>query len=735
METMYKGIPFSPQVALADGIGAGDTTIPVTDISAFPDAPNLATIGTDEDGETILYTAKTTDSLSGCTRGVEGMAKAWPSGTTIARNFTNKDFDALQKNIQEAKKQADQGVSDAASAKSAAATAQSTANAAGTAASGAQSTANAAGTAASNAQTAADNAQTAADNAQSAADDAQSAIDEHAADKQNPHGVTAAQVGAAAASHKHGNLTSDGKLGLTANLPVFTGTGGLAQAEAVLSAAAKLGRGYGACSTAAATKAKAVTLSGFTLVTGAIVGVKFSYDNTATAPTLNVNSTGAKSIYYKGEAVAAGLLKASYVYLFQYNGTQYELLNPVAQSGGGFYPAIVVTAPTGSTVTATDGETSLVGTEVSGKWTFQIPSYGVWNITATLNGQTATTSISVTEVKQYTVTLTYFAATIAVTYPSGSTCTCSNGTTTLTAPNTTSSYTFTVPSAGTWTVKSTNGTDTAQQAVSITTSGQSASVTLSYKPTASTSAKSGVNYTTGISSLTAEKMSLYAEAISRNSAITNTTSTVYIDDGASHYKISVGDSINIAINGTSYAFKIMGFNHDTLTTSTAYGSATATGKAGMTLQMADCLAGKAQMNSSNTNSGGWENCAMRKSNMATYLSQLTSAWQNAIKQVNKLSSAGSQSTTIKTTADKLFLLSEVEIFGSTSYSVSGEGTQYAYYKAGNSKVKNVSGSAHYWWERSPLASNATGFCLVYGDGNAGGGSASTSGGVAFGFCV
>lgn len=121
---MYKGIPFSPQVALADGIGAGDTTIPVTDISAFPDAPNLATIGTDEDGETILYTAKTTDSLSGCTRGVEGTAKAWPSGTTIARNFTNKDFDALQKNIQEAKKQADQGVGDAASAKSAAATAR-----------------------------------------------------------------------------------------------------------------------------------------------------------------------------------------------------------------------------------------------------------------------------------------------------------------------------------------------------------------------------------------------------------------------------------------------------------------------------------------------------------------------------------------------------------------------------------------------------------------------------------
>ena len=126
---------------------------------------------------------------------------------------------------------------------------------------------------------------------------------------------------------------------------------------------------------------------------------------------------------------------------------------------------------------------------------------------------------------------------------------------------------------------------------------------------------------------------------------------------------------------------------------------------------------------------------MRKSNMATYLSQLTSAWQNAIKQVNKLSSAGSQSTTIKTTADKLFLLSEVEIFGSTSYSVSGEGMQYAYYKAGNSKVKNVSGSAYNWWERSPYASYAATFCFVSSSGNAYGNNASGSGGVAFGFCV
>lgn len=100
METMYSGIAFSPQTTLADTIGAGDTVIPVADISAFPAAPNYATIGTDAAGETVLYSAKTSTALSGCTRGVEGAAKSWPSGSVIGRNFTNRDFSALQANIE-----------------------------------------------------------------------------------------------------------------------------------------------------------------------------------------------------------------------------------------------------------------------------------------------------------------------------------------------------------------------------------------------------------------------------------------------------------------------------------------------------------------------------------------------------------------------------------------------------------------------------------------------------------
>lgn len=91
MSKLYPGKAFSPPAVLEDNIGEADTVIKVSDVSVFPDAPNYATIGTDENGETIIYTAKTENSLSGCRRGVEGTAKAWSVGELIARNFTAAD--------------------------------------------------------------------------------------------------------------------------------------------------------------------------------------------------------------------------------------------------------------------------------------------------------------------------------------------------------------------------------------------------------------------------------------------------------------------------------------------------------------------------------------------------------------------------------------------------------------------------------------------------------------------
>ena len=186
-----------------------------------------------------------------------------------------------------------------------------------------------------------------------------------------------------------------------------------------------------------------------------------------------------------------------------------------------------------------------------------------------------------------------------------------------------------------------------------------------------------------------------------------------------------GDQKAMTIGDKDYMIDIIGINHDIYT---------AGGTAPLTFQLHDCYANSQVMNSSNTNDGGWASCVMRTTRLPAILALMPTEVKNGIREVNKLTSAGNKSSTINTTADKLFLLSEVEIFGSTTYSAAGEGTQYDYYKAGNSKVKKQNGSAANWWERSPRASNSAGFCLVDGGGRASGNHAGLPYDVAFGFC-
>lgn len=88
---------------------------------------------------------------------------------------------------------------------------------------------------------------------------------------------------------------------------------------------------YATCATAAATAAKVATCSGFTLTTGAVVAVKFTYANTAASPTLNVNSTGAKSIAaYGTTALPINAWAAGATVVFVYDGTQWIMLTALA---------------------------------------------------------------------------------------------------------------------------------------------------------------------------------------------------------------------------------------------------------------------------------------------------------------------------------------------------------------------------------------------------------------------
>lgn len=86
-----------------------------------------------------------------------------------------------------------------------------------------------------------------------------------------------------------------------------------------------LGQGYATCSTAATTTAKVVSLSSYALATGGIVSIKFTYSVPASA-TLNINSKGAKSIFYRGAAIKAGIIAGGDVGTLMYDGTNYNLI-------------------------------------------------------------------------------------------------------------------------------------------------------------------------------------------------------------------------------------------------------------------------------------------------------------------------------------------------------------------------------------------------------------------------
>ena len=120
---------------------------------------------------------------------------------------------------------------------------------------------------------------------------------------------------------------------------------------------------YAVCSTAAATVAKVCDCAGFALITGSEITVKFSVTNTATDPTLNVNSTGAKPIYYKGSAITPGLLAENRSYTFRYNGTQYELIGEALLNASGSAAGLMSAADK----TKLDGIASDINTQVAAK--------------------------------------------------------------------------------------------------------------------------------------------------------------------------------------------------------------------------------------------------------------------------------------------------------------------------------------------------------------------------------
>ena len=240
-------------------------------------------------------------------------------------------------------------------------------------------------------------------------------------------------------------------------------------------------------------------------------------------------------------------------------------------------------------------------------------------------------------------------------------------------------------------------------------------------------------------------------------------------DGENYW--SVGDRKEIILDGTvghltlsnftTYAF-IIGFNHN----SSVEGSGRIHFQLGKTAlsggtDIAFCdssymssvsATGYFSMNKISTNSGGWERSQMRNNICGTSLSSysgtiiavIPAALRAVLKSVTKYTNNTGKSTeasAVTETTDYFFLLSEYEVFGSCTYANTNEASkqaQYAYYSAGNSKVKynhSETSTAVYWWLRSPSASQSNIFVGVDTGGTVGGAGSRYSIGFTPGFCA
>ena len=322
----------------------------------------------------------------------------------------------------------------------------------------------------------------------------------------------------------------------------------------------------------------------------------------------------------------------------------------------------------------------------------------------------------------------------------------------ITLNKSTSSTTITVTRAGDGTISATSN---ATGVATVSVSGNTVTVTGKAYGSATITVKvaEGTNHTAPANKTCTVQVNLFSATLNSNTwAALRAASDA--DEGANYW--SVGDTKSITINGQvgNFTFSnlsispfILGFNHNSSKEGT-HRIHWQLGKIGATMvglcdnQYGSSVngAGYFHMNDSNTNVGGWKDSSVRKtllgnsktptsplanSLMAALPSDLRAVMKSVTKYTDNVGNAtGNVAGNVTATTDYLFLLAEFEVFGSQYYANDYERNsqlQYDYYKASNSRIAykhNATGTAVWWWLRSPRYSYSNYFCCV----NTGGGS-------------
>ena len=481
---------------------------------------------------------------------------------------------------------------------------------------------------------------------------------------------------------------------------------------------------------------------------------------------------------------------------------------------GATLPKLTVKITAGSMLTISNGETSIAGeVGADGTFTTNLPALGTWSVTATLDGETADGSVEVDSLgESYTLEIAYFAATLTVTAVAGAVVTATSGSAVYSATaGSNGKAVLTIKRAGNYTVTGVYSNAASNSATaSVTANGGSYTATVSFitltvtvdsgsaitvqngsTTFSATSAGSNTFYlpNTGTWNVTA---SLNGETTSGSVNVTNYQGYVlalsYVSDvlndnewavikkvsdageGSNYW--AVGDTKTITINGkvgaTTFsnlsidAF-IIGFNHNSAKEGTGRIHFLIGKINGQMVGLCDSnygsqvtTTGAFTMNTSNTNSGGWSSCHMRKTVLGgdkapssptanTLLAALPADLRAVMKSVTKYTdNTGSSSNTagaVTATTDYLWLLAEFEVQGTRSYANQYEQNsqaQYDYFKAGNSKIAkkhDATATAAWWRLRSASCNLSSSFVNVVTDGSSSNNGATISGAVLAGFAA
>ena len=313
-------------------------------------------------------------------------------------------------------------------------------------------------------------------------------------------------------------------------------------------------------------------------------------------------------------------------------------------------------------------------------------------------------------------------------------------------------------------------TSNASGVASVSVSGNTVTVTAKAKgkATITVSVAAGTNYNAPANKTCSVEVTMPTKNLSDNDwATIREVSSAGL--GANYW--AVGDMKEITINGKvgNHTFSnlkinafILGFNHN----ASKEGNNLIhfqIGKMGTTaVALCDSQYNSSgssagfRMNTSNTNSGGWNGSYMRKtllgntgtptspisnSMMAALPSDLRAVMQSVTKYTDNTGGGSDNASYVTATKDYLFLLAEFEAFGTRYGANSAEQNyqlQYDYYKAGNSRVAynhSAVSTAVWWWLRSPYYINGNYFRYVITDGSGSNNGAYYSAGVRPGFAV